>query len=176
MARSTNAVRLREAMGKGVMVGSEAQLEAMARRIIDGNRYMTIATVGEDGRPWVTPVYFNPDGYRHMYWISSPEARHSRNLAIQPAVSIVVFDSQVRIGEAVYMRAHAQKIMEPTSEECAIAFQPRFEGVKAFGPDELRPPAKLRLYRATVTEHWVLIRGDDPVWRRGTDSRVAVSL
>jgi nitroimidazol reductase NimA-like FMN-containing flavoprotein (pyridoxamine 5'-phosphate oxidase superfamily) len=165
-------------MRKGVVVGSEAQLEAMARRIIDGNRYMTIATVGEDGRPWVTPVYFNPDRYRHMYWISSPEAQHSRNLARRPAVTIVVFDSQVRIGdaEAVYIRAHAQEITEPTSEESAVAFQPRFEGVKAFGPDELRPPAKLRLYRATVTEHWVLIRGDDPVWGRGTDSRMAVSL
>lgn len=74
-------------------MGSEAELEARARRIIDGNRYMTIATVGEDGRPWATPVYFSRDRYRNMYWISSPEAQHSRNIASRPDVTIVVLDS-----------------------------------------------------------------------------------
>lgn len=159
-------------------MGSEPELEAMARRVIDGNRYMTIATADDKGRPWVTPVYFNPDGYRDLYWISSPDAQHSRNLALRPEVSIVVFDSQVAIGgaEAVYIRAHAQEVTEPTPEDCAVAFRPRFEGVRAFAPDELRAPEQLRLYRATAAQHWVLIRGNDPVWGRGIDSRIAVTL
>jgi nitroimidazol reductase NimA-like FMN-containing flavoprotein (pyridoxamine 5'-phosphate oxidase superfamily) len=154
------------------------ELVAMARRIIDSNRYMTIASVDEDGGPWATPVYFNPDGYGRLYWISSPETRHSRNIANTPDVSIVVFDSTVEIGraQAVYMRARAEQVALPTEEECAIAFHPRFEGVKYVGPDELRHPATLRLYLAIVDEHWVLIRADDPVWGRGTDSRLAVSL
>lgn len=157
---------------------SEPELEAMAKRIIDGNRYMTIATVDGDGRPWATPVYFSPDGYRDLYWISSPETQHSRNLAIRSEVSIVVFDSQVGIGkaEAVYMRAHAAEVPEPTPEDCAAAFRARFEGVRAFTSEELRAPSKLRLYRAIATEHWVLIRGSDPVWGRGVDSRLPVTL
>ena len=86
---------------------SQADLEVMAMRILDSNRYMTIATVGEDGHPWATPVYFTPDRYRHMFWISEPEAQHSLNIATRPEVSIVVFDSSVPVGgaEAVYMRA-----------------------------------------------------------------------
>ena len=154
------------------------ELEAMARRVIDGNRYMTIASIDGRGHPWATPVYFSPGGYREMYWISSPETQHSRNIVAQPAVSIVVFDSQVAIGhaEAVYMQGRAQELIDPTDEQCATAFRKRFEGVKTFTPDELRAPAKFRLYCATVTEHWVLIRGSDPVWGRGTDSRIAVSL
>jgi hypothetical protein len=163
---------------KGAYMGSEPELEAMAKRIIDGNRYMTIATADVDGRPWVTPVYFNPDGYQDLYWISSPDAQHSRNVAVRSEVSIVMFDSQVRIGaaEAVYMWAHAEEVAEPTPEDCAVAFRARFEGVRALAPDELRPPAKLRLYRATAARHWVLIRGNDPVWGRGIDARVAVTL
>jgi pyridoxamine 5'-phosphate oxidase-like protein len=159
-------------------MSSEPELEEMAKRVIDGNRYMTIATVDDQGRPWVTPVYFSPEGYMHLYWISSPDAQHSRNVDARPEVSIVVFDSQVPIGgaEAVYMRARAQEMSEPTLEQCAAAFRPRFEGVRTFAPDELRPPAKLRLYLATVAEHWVLIRGSDPVWGRGIDSRLAVTL
>ena len=154
------------------------QLVEMAKRVIDGNRYMTIASVGDDGRPWATPVYFSPGGYRDMYWISSPEANHSRNIAARPDVSIVVFDSQVPIGgaEAVYMQAHAEQVTEPTDEQCAVAFRPRFEGVKHFRPDELTGSAELRLYRAQVTQHWVLIRGSDPVWGRGIDSRLPVEL
>jgi nitroimidazol reductase NimA-like FMN-containing flavoprotein (pyridoxamine 5'-phosphate oxidase superfamily) len=156
---------------------SAPELEAMAKRIIDGNRYMTIATTGSDGRPWITPVYFSPDGYRDMYWISSPEAQHSMNIAQRPDVSILVFDSQVPIGgaEAVYMRATAHELSQPTDQECAAAFRARFEGVKSFRPDELQAPAELRLFRATATEHWVLIRGSDPVWGRGIDTRISVS-
>jgi hypothetical protein len=134
--------------------------------------------IGAIGAGGVTPVYFSPDGYVDMYWISSPEAQHSRNLAVRPEVGIVVFDSQVAVGaaEAVYMRAHAQEVPEPTDEACAVAFRPRFEGVQAFTPHELRAPAALRLYRATAAEHSVLIRGSDPVWGRGLDARLPVTL
>ena len=157
---------------------SQADLEAMAKRILDSNRYMTIATVGEDGRPWVTPVYFTPDRYRQMFWISEPEAQHSLNIATRPQVSIVVFDSSVPVGgaEAVYMRAEAQQVTDPTPDDCAAAFRQRFETIMVLTPEELQPPARLRLYRARVSQHWVLIRGGDPVWGRGIDSRLEVSL
>jgi len=163
--------------GEG-LTGPEADLEVMARRIMDENRYMALATVDEQGRPWVSPVYFSPDRYADLYWISSPDAQHSRNLSARPEVSMVVFDSQVPIGgaEAVYMRGHAQEIAEPTPEECAVAFRPRFKGVRSMEPEELRAPATLRLYRATATEHSVLIRGGDPVRGRGIDSRLPVTL
>jgi hypothetical protein len=159
-------------------VGAQPELETMARRVLDGNRYMTIATADEDGSPWATPVYFNPDGYRRFYWVSSPEARHSRNLERRREVALVVFNSQVPIGaaEAVYVAAHARSVPDPTPELCSIAFRPRFEGVKFFSPEELRPPASLRLYEATATTHYVLVRGNDPVWGRGIDARVEVSI
>ncbi len=157
-------------------MGSEPELDAMARRVIDGNRYMVIATADDEGRPWVTPVYFTPDGYRDFYWISSPEAQHSRNVAGRPEVSIVVFDSQVPVGgaEAVYVRAHAREVSDPTPEECAAAFRTRFEDIRSFSPAELRESG-FGLYRATAEEHWVLVRGSDPVWGRGIDSRIAVT-
>jgi nitroimidazol reductase NimA-like FMN-containing flavoprotein (pyridoxamine 5'-phosphate oxidase superfamily) len=150
----------------------------MAKRIIDGNRYLTLATVDGDGHPWATPVYFSHEGYRHMYWISSPETRHSRNLAARSDVSVVIFDSQVPIGgaEAVYLTGSAEEISTPTQDECTAAFRPRFEGVRGFTPKELQPPERLRLYRATPSAAWVLIRGNDPVWGRGVDMRLAVNL
>ena len=51
-------------------------------------------------------------GLRRALLDLSPQARHSRNLAARPQVSIVVFDSQVPVGSAaaVYMRAVAVEL------------------------------------------------------------------
>ena len=70
---------------------------------------MTLGTADEHGHPWVTPVWFAPADDHELFWVSSPQARHSRNLAARPQVSIVVFDSQVPVGSAaaVYMPAVA---------------------------------------------------------------------
>jgi len=55
---------------------------ATARRIIDANRYLTLATADADGRPWATPVWFAPEGYTDFIWVSRPSTRHSTNIAV----------------------------------------------------------------------------------------------
>ena len=79
-----------------------------ARAIIDANRYMTLATADAGGVPWASPVWFAPDG-EDLLWISRPEAQHSRNLAVRPELSIVIFDSQRAPADttALYMSATA---------------------------------------------------------------------
>src|SRR5262245_35558026 len=76
---------------------------------------MTLGTADETGRPWVSPVYFAPDGSRELYWLSSPDAQHSRNVAVRPEVFAAVFDSRVAIGQgqAVYMAATAAELTGP---------------------------------------------------------------
>ena len=76
------------------------ELASRARAVIDANKYIVLGTADPDGHPWVTPVYFTPDGYSDFYWTSSPDAKHSGNLANRPELSIVIFDSQVPIGGA----------------------------------------------------------------------------
>ena len=85
---------------------------AVARSIIDTNLYMVLATADEAGRPWASPVYFANAGYAEFFWVSSPDATHSRNIAMRPQISIVIFDSQVPIGtgQAVYMPAVAEEV------------------------------------------------------------------
>ena len=89
---------------------------AVARSIIDANLYMVLGTADEDGRPWVSPVYYAPASYREFLWVSEPEAKHSRNVATRPEISVVIFDSQVPIntGQAVYMSAVASSSPAPT--------------------------------------------------------------
>ena len=153
-------------------------LAAAARGVIDVNKYMVLGTADAAGRPWVSPVYFTPDRYTDFYWVSSPDALHSRNIAAGPGVSIVVFDSQVPVGgaQAVYLTATAGPVPEDELGRCAGIFCSRLPEVRDYGPEQLRAPEPLRLYRARVTESSVLLRGGDPDNERGIDTRVAVSM
>ena len=74
-------------------------LRTIARVIIDSHQYMTLATTDEDWRPWTSRVWYATAGYAEFCWVSSPEARHSRNLAARSEVSLVIFDSRGPIGK-----------------------------------------------------------------------------
>jgi nitroimidazol reductase NimA-like FMN-containing flavoprotein (pyridoxamine 5'-phosphate oxidase superfamily) len=74
-------------------MGGYPDLDVMARRVIDANHYMTVATRNPDGRPRLPPLYHTAAGYADFYSVSSADAQHSRNLTERPEVEIVIFDS-----------------------------------------------------------------------------------
>ena len=125
---------------------------------------MTLGTADEAGHPWVSPVYFAVKGYTEFFWVSSPEARHSRNIGERPEVSIVIFDSTVpaNTGEAVYMSATAEAVGGGDVERGIDIFSRRSvqHGAGTWTKDDVAPPERLRLYRAIATEHFVLGRDD----------------
>jgi nitroimidazol reductase NimA-like FMN-containing flavoprotein (pyridoxamine 5'-phosphate oxidase superfamily) len=144
---------------------------ATAQALIDSCQYLTLATAGEDGRPWASPVWYAHENYVRFVWVSKPEARHSRNLAARPQAGIVIFDSTVPMGEgqAVYVEATVEELTNDDDEHWIGIFSARSEalGGRAWTTGDVRPPAPLRLYVATASAHYVL----------GTrDERVAVSL
>lgn len=129
-------------------MSGRVDLNAMARRVIDKNHYMTLATHDPDGETRLSPVYYTAARYSDFYWVSSPRARHSSNLIERPEVKIVIFDSTVVVGEgeAVYLAATAGPIHDDQLESvCAEAFRTT-AGARRFEPDELRGTATLRLY------------------------------
>jgi hypothetical protein len=155
------------------MAQTNPELDAMARRVIDVNQYMTLGTLDDDGRPRLSPVYYTAARYADFYWVSSPQARHSRNLGGRADVEIVIFDSAAEVGrgEAVYLSATARALGDHELEAaCAEAFRTA-AGAHRFGPGELRGEAPLRLYVAHVRSCEVHVPGRDPVHGRGVDSR-----
>jgi nitroimidazol reductase NimA-like FMN-containing flavoprotein (pyridoxamine 5'-phosphate oxidase superfamily) len=152
-------------------MSDERDLEGIGRAIIDANLYMVLGTADENGRPWVSPVYYAPAGYREFFWVSSPDATHSRNLVARPEVSIVVFDSSVPIstGQGVYMSATARELVGDERAEAIETFSRRTlaHGGREWTLEDVQSPARLRLYRATAGDQYVL--GE-------RDRRVPVSL
>jgi hypothetical protein len=154
-------------------------LNEMARHVIDTNWYLTLGTTEPDHRARLSPVYFTHVNYRDFYWVSSPAAHHSRNIAARPQIAIVIFDSTAPIGQgrAVYISAHALLVPEDElPQRCAEAFARVGPGAKRFQPHELSGDAVLRLYRARATSHEVHIPGRDPIYGAGVDTRRQVSL
>jgi nitroimidazol reductase NimA-like FMN-containing flavoprotein (pyridoxamine 5'-phosphate oxidase superfamily) len=147
----------------------------MARNVIESNRYMVLGTADEAGAPWVTPVWYAQSDYRRFIWVSSPDRRHSRNIGTRPAVSIVIFDSHVAVGSAlaVYMSARAEEL-SGTEVERDIAFfdaAGQAQGLpRRWTSEDVLAPAPYRLYRATVSQHWVLDPDSSP------DDRAEVTL
>jgi pyridoxamine 5'-phosphate oxidase-like protein len=159
---------------------SQDELSDLAKTTIDANHYMALGTADEAGHPWVTPVWFASEDYRHFYWLSSPDARHSQNLAGRPELAIAIYDSSVKPGtaEAVYMSGRA---MELTGEELEPGIElydraTRREIDLTWSLSDVQPPSLFRLYRAIAEEHYVLIRGRDPMRGTGVDRRERVTL
>jgi uncharacterized protein YhbP (UPF0306 family) len=140
----------------------EEDRESIARAMIDANLYLTLATADPSGRPWASPVYYAVAGYREFFWISEPEATHSRNLASRPQVAIVIFDSTAPIntGRGVYMTAVAEKLEGAELDRGIELFSRRSQehGGEPFTASDVQPPASLRLYRATASDHSLLER------------------
>ncbi len=135
-------------------------LASVARHIIDSNAYMTLATADENGRPWASPVWYAAEGCEHFYWVSSPEARHSRNVSARPEVGIVIFDSRAPVGtgQGVYVSAIAEELAGTELDRGIGVYSRRSQthGAGGWTREDVTPPARHRLYRATASEHSVL--------------------
>ena len=138
----------------------------VVRDIIEASRYLVLATADATGRPWSSPVYFAHIDYAEFFWVSSPDATHSRNIAVRPEVGIAVFDSHVPIGtgQGVYMSASAKLLEGAETARGIEAFSRRSvaHGGQEWTSDDVRPGSGLRLYRATADSHSILAKYGQP--------------
>ncbi|MQY10487.1 hypothetical protein SRB5_05950 [Streptomyces sp. RB5] len=158
------------------------ELRARARAVIDGNLYMVLATVGPDGAPWASPVFYATEDGRDFYWMSSPEVTHSRNVAHEPRVSIVLHDSTAKVGTAaplaLYLSARAEELDGDGIPE-ALRVYPGdpSRGGRPPAPEAVRAPGKWRMYRARVTEYSVICpRDGGPCAEHGLDHEHRTTL
>jgi len=139
-----------------------------ARRVIDGNSYLTLATADADGMPWATPVWFAARELREFVWVSRPGAQHSRNIAERAEIALVVFDSSVPPGSgtAVYVEAVASEVGGDDDRATALAtYNARSvaRGLRPWTESDVTGAAQFRLYRATASRVWVLDEHDSRV-------------
>jgi nitroimidazol reductase NimA-like FMN-containing flavoprotein (pyridoxamine 5'-phosphate oxidase superfamily) len=154
-----------------------SDLVELAHKTLALNRFMVLGTVDPSGRPRVSPVWFSLVDHQDVYWLSSPDTHHSRNIAARPEVSIVVFDSSAdpHTGQAVYLEATAGRVPEDDlGDACGEAFRD-VDDELSYTPETLRDQPFV-LYRARVTAAEIHVRGRDFGDGSGSDKRVPIAL
>jgi nitroimidazol reductase NimA-like FMN-containing flavoprotein (pyridoxamine 5'-phosphate oxidase superfamily) len=160
---------------------TDNDLGAHARSLLDRNNYLVVGTVGADGRPWTSPVYFAAAGLREHYWMSLTDADHSINLATRPRVSIVVFDSSVPPyhGRAVYAAGEAAEVSGDDLDRALEVYPGAADrGASGVTREDVTGSSPYRLYRAYANDVWVLCprepRRPCPLHGLSTDHRARV--
>lgn len=145
-------------------------------RVLAANRYLVLGTADADGQPWVTPVFFAPLNSNRVCWVSSPDSRHSRNIAHRNAVAITVFDSTVAVGraEAAYFDAHAAPATPDEMDAALQSLNSRLPQDKLLSGDDLQPRGPLVVYRADLQHSYALVRGGDAEYGNAVDTTVEV--
>jgi hypothetical protein len=151
--------------------------------LLQTNRYLTLGTVDDEGKPWVSPVYFAVHGLRDFFWVSDPNAHHSRHLHRRPQVSLVVFDSTVEPyhGRALYARGYARQLDGDAAAKALDIYPgPSERGGSKVVLSDVIGDAPWRIYHANATEVSVLCprspRQPCPRHHLATDHRTAVAL
>jgi hypothetical protein len=143
----------------------DPELVAVARQVIDANRYLVLGTADQHGVPWVSPVWYAHASYREFLWVSDPQARHARSIEVRPQVSIVIFDSSAppSAAPAVYISGAAGVVTGSGLEKSIELYCRRSQeqGLPGWTPADVQAPARLRLYRAVAAEDFVLPAGGD---------------
>ena len=124
------------------------------QQVLRDIHYVTIATVGPGNIPWNSPVvgYFDDD--LNVYWSSDTRSQHSKNIARQPSIFVVVYDTTLPLGEGkgLYLQMKARKLLRPTEVEAAKQIY-----LDRFGEDAHEPfvgSCPRRIYMAEPVRVW----------------------
>jgi uncharacterized protein YhbP (UPF0306 family) len=52
---------------------------------------LTLATANDEGEPWATPLFYLVDDALSLFWLSSPDSEHSRNLKANSSAAVTVY-------------------------------------------------------------------------------------
>lgn len=125
------------------------------RRLAANVPYVTLASVCPDGRPWNTPVWGYFDDHMNLYWASWPGNQHSRNIACDPHIFVVLYDSHASEGEGfgLYLQMEARMLCSKQAISRA-----RRVYTTTFGEDLTHEPftgdCPRRLYKAMPRKLW----------------------
>lgn len=74
----------------------ELEQKEMVRSLLLEENTFTLATLGDDGRPYICPLFYVADDDLQIYWVSSADSLHSLHLGVRDKVSASVYHATSR--------------------------------------------------------------------------------
>lgn len=131
-----------------------------ARQLMHNVRFCLLSTVTPEGLPWGSPLFYNYDASYRIVFESAKDARHSRNIATNPRVSIVIARLLARTPiVGVYLECHAREVPVEALDDALAVFKRGPHGKQESQGRQVsdyldgRP---LRLYEAVPERSYVL--------------------
>jgi uncharacterized protein YhbP (UPF0306 family) len=156
---------------------SSEELRERVKSTIASIKYITIATVSEQGKPWNAPTFFAYDESHNIFWGSPAQAQHSQNIRASGQAYIVIYDSTVMpgTGKGVYIEARCSELSDPDEMKAAFGrIMQRRGDISYWEFEEFGQDKPIRLYKAEplhiYTNGGVMIDGEY------IDSRIEVTL
>ncbi len=145
-----------------------------ARQIVDGNKYMVLATADRNGMPWAAPVFYVHDTKYNLYFLSAIDARHSENIAANPNVALTIFNSTSPVGvtDGVQISGKASLVEEKDLKYVIDIYYKKLfpdSGIPSesrYRVEDYSKPSEFRFYRIEIVESYVT----------GEERRVKVDL
>ncbi|GAA4969287.1 pyridoxamine 5'-phosphate oxidase family protein [Actinoplanes utahensis] len=142
------------------------EITVQARALLAANRYAVIGTATPGGAPWVSPLYVVVPDLDTVLWLSRPTSRHSELIAANDRIAVTVFDSTVPMGGATAFYALATAGLCPDADLpgllATFSAHSAAHGFPTWRLEQVTGDAPLRLYRAAITEAWLLPAEDGP--------------
>jgi uncharacterized protein len=105
------------------------RIRAVARRLLEGSTLCAIATVSPGGPAHVNTAYFAWSRELDLFWLSEPDAQHSRNLVANPTAAVAVYDSTQVWGEpdrGVQLFGSAREVRGSAARDAERVYGKRF--------------------------------------------------
>ena len=126
-----------------------------AKAVIEKIPFITVASVTAEGKPWNSPLFAVHDDQYNFIWNSSVDALHSKNIAANHHVFIVIYDSSPDSdSQGVYIEAEAKELMGTELEQAIKVFYEK-KNKPASPKEEFMAPSLRRMYMAKPTRVWI---------------------
>jgi uncharacterized protein YhbP (UPF0306 family) len=109
------------------------RLATVARSLLRAAPLCAISTMAPGGRPHVNTAYFAWSDRFEIVWLSSPAARHSRNIDASGTAAIAVFDSRQTWGDTdrgIQLFGTARQLRGRAAEEADRLYARRFRDAR----------------------------------------------
>ncbi len=135
------------------------ELISKAQKVINDVLYITIATCDKNSQPWNSPLYSAFDKNYNFYWASWKENQHSKNIAENEKVFVVIYDSTVpeSTGFGVYMKGKAHQLAKKDAIEIVKALKLLYsrKNKKPRKLEEFMGMLPRRIYKFVPEQVWV---------------------
>lgn len=136
---------------------------ARAKYLLKTAKHGAMATVNADGTPHNTPFFFiREPNIKNIFWCSSPESLHSKNIKRTGQLFVVVYDSSE--GGGLYIKAEDGHELAGTELSYALKVHNEArarEGKQPLTSEHYSDSSPQRMYGAKPVAFWVNIARRD---------------